>query len=257
MKRPLPEQVSPPATRQVSGTVFDVFREILGDVSGGRVLDVATGEGGFVQVLKQGLKDYTEIIGIDTREEAIQAARDAYDEENIRFIQMDAEHLDFADESFDTVNISVSLHHLANLPTVLAEMKRVLKRGGHCIVSEMCRDGQTEPQLTVVYIHHWAAEVDTARGVTHNPTFTRQEIVEMVERLGLRNLTFYDYANLDADPRDETAVRGSQDAIERVRQRANGLPNCEAFKQRGEELRQRIHAVGVQRPSVLIIVGEK
>lgn len=39
--------------------------DILGGVDGGRVLDVATGDGGFVEFLIEGLRDFTEISAID------------------------------------------------------------------------------------------------------------------------------------------------------------------------------------------------
>ncbi len=54
----------------------------------------------------------------------------------------------------------------------------MLKPGGHLFLSEMHRDGQTEPQLTVVYLHHSVAAVDTALGVLHKRTLTRQELVD-------------------------------------------------------------------------------
>jgi ubiquinone/menaquinone biosynthesis C-methylase UbiE len=43
---------------------MSALRQALGGISGGRVLDVATGEGGFIQTLIQNLKSYVEIIGI-------------------------------------------------------------------------------------------------------------------------------------------------------------------------------------------------
>lgn len=237
--------------------MMDIFKQALGDISGGRVLDVATGEGGFIEILRGSLKDYAEIIGIDAGECTTEAARSTFDEENIRFIQMDAEQLGFEDQCFDTVNVSASLHHLENVPWVLAEMKRVLKPGGNFIISEMHRDGQTEPQLTAVCIHHWAAEVDFALGVSHNRTLARQELEELVEGLGLCNVVFRDFADTDSDPKDEAVIKGIESYMDRYVQRAKGLPNYEALKGRGEELRRRLHEVGVQREPVLIITGEK
>jgi len=64
---------------------------------------------------------------------------------------MNAERMDFANESFDTVSISASLHHLPNIQQVLAEISRVLKPGGNFILAEMHRDGQTAAELTSVY----------------------------------------------------------------------------------------------------------
>ena len=46
-------------------------KEILGHISGGRVLDVAIGSCGFIHFLLDGLKDYIEIIGVDNNEELL------------------------------------------------------------------------------------------------------------------------------------------------------------------------------------------
>ena len=40
--------------------------ERLGSISGGRVLDVGTGQGGFIDILMNTLMDYESFIGIDS-----------------------------------------------------------------------------------------------------------------------------------------------------------------------------------------------
>jgi ubiquinone/menaquinone biosynthesis C-methylase UbiE len=165
-------------------TMPDLFRQALDRISGGRVLDVATAQGGFVGILIDNLRGYTEIIGFDVDEEALQTARATFGQDNLRFVQMDAEHLGFVDQSFDTVNVSASLHHLENVPQVLAEMVRVLKPGGHLIVSEMHSSGQSEAQLTAIYVHQWVAAVDVALGLGHYSTLARQDILDRVGGLG-------------------------------------------------------------------------
>jgi ubiquinone/menaquinone biosynthesis C-methylase UbiE len=238
-------------------TLFDLWKRVLGAISGGSVLDVATAKGGFVNVLIQNLQDYTEITGIDVSERFIQTAQKAFEQQNVHFVVMDAERTDFDNGRFDTVTIAISLHHLANIPQVLAEAVRVLKPGGRLVVGEMYRNGLTEPQLAGVAIHHWRAEIDTALGVTHNPTLTRQQIVALIEELGLRDVAFYDYAGLDGDPQDEAAIQGIEGYIDRAIQDAQGLPDYEAFKGRGAALRRRLADVGAQNSPVLIAVGKK
>lgn len=105
----------------------------------------------------------------------------------------------------------------------------------------MYRDRQTDPQLTVVQLHDWAAEVDAALGFPHMPTLTRQEIIGIVEGLGLRGLAFYDQANVDRDPKDEAAIKQGEEIIQAVTRRAQGLPNYAAFKRRGDEIAARLH----------------
>ena len=235
----------------------NIFKQSLGDIAGGRVLDVATGEGGFVRILAKSLKSYAEIVGVDASEHNIETARTTFNQENIQFMPMDAEQLDFENESFDTVSISASLHHLANLREVLAEMKRVLKPGGHFIIAEMHRDGQTEAQLTVVYLHHWKAEVDSALGALHNSTLARQELVDYVDDLGLGNVGFYDASDTDSDPMDEVRMGQLENLIDGNLQRLEGMSRHGALKRRREELRQRLHEVGAQREPVLVVTGKK
>ena len=139
--------------RETKNTV----ENLLSTISGGNILDVATGSGGFITFLSDNLEDFTEITGIDCNERTIEAARKVHSQHNIHFLLMDATHLDFPEGHFDTVCIANSLHHMADLPTVLSEMLRVCKPGGNFIISEMYRDGQSETQLTHVLLHHWWA----------------------------------------------------------------------------------------------------
>ncbi|MBU0492583.1 MAG: methyltransferase domain-containing protein [Chloroflexi bacterium] len=236
---------------------MNIFEPILGNMVGGRVLDVATREGGFVQILTGNLKNYTEMVGIDISEHAIEVARSTFDQENIQFIRMDAEQLDFEDESFDTVSISASLHHLANIPQVLVEVKRVLKTGGHFIIAEMHRDGQTEAQLTTVYLHHWVAEVDSALGIIHNHTLARQEFADYMRKLGWCDIAFYDFSDMELDPMDEATISELEGLIDKNILRAAGVSSYTALKRRGEELYRRLREVGVQREPVLVVVAKK
>lgn len=234
-----------------------MFKAALGNIIGGRVLDVATGEGGFIGLLQAHLKDYTSTIGVDSDATAVKTARRALDQPRIRFLQMDGAYLGFADASFDTVDISASLHHLAHVRRILSEMARVLRPGGNLIIAEMHRDAQTEPQRTAVRIHHWAAQVDAALGVTHYKTLARQELVDHVERLGMGEIRCFDLVDTESDPLDPTAIQGVEGYLDRFMERARRAGGYQVLRQRGEALRQRLYDVGVQREPVLIITAQK
>ncbi len=236
---------------------MNIFEQTLGEISGGRVLDVATGNGSFIKILVESLKDYTEILGVDISQHAGSAVRKSSDQKNISFVQMDATHLDFDDASFDTVCISNSLHHLPNLPQVLAEMKRVLRPDGHYVISEMYRDDQKEPQLTHVHLHHWWAEIDTALGFTHNETYTRQQIVDMAEGLKFGELFFVEYADLNTLPHDEKNIKEVDEVIDQYLQRAKDLPNYACLEQQSHDLRRRVYEVGIQDATCLVAIGKK
>jgi SAM-dependent methyltransferase len=238
---------------------MNILKQALSGITGGKVLDVASGEGGFIKTLVGNLKSYAKVIGIDTIQYT-KAAGSIFYGEDVRFIQMDAKLLGFSDESFDTASISNSLHHLENIPRCIEEIMRVLKSGGTLIIRETHRDIQAEPQLNDMYLHHWVAEIDSAFGDNiHNKTFTRQELVDFVKGLDLCNVVFYDISNTNLDPMDEAAIRENEKIIDRYIQYAYtaGKPGYKKLIQRGEELRQRHHEVGVQWEPELIIVGKK
>jgi len=236
---------------------FETIEEALNQLSGGHVLDVATGSGGFINYLIDNLQDYSEITGIDNNELSLEAARKSHVQANLRFLIMDAAHMDFPDGHFDLVSIANSLHHMADLPGVLSELVRVCKPGGQLLICEMYRDGQTKTQLTHVYLHHWWAAVDNAEGITHFETLKRQQVVDIVEKLGLKNTQYYDSKDLETDPKDQELIHELDGIIDRFVKRATALKNGEDLLLRGELLRMRVHETGFHGASSLIAIGEK
>jgi SAM-dependent methyltransferase len=228
-------------------------KAVLGDISGGRVLDVATGAGSFVRFLLDGLQDHAEIVGIDANPERSAAFAEAFGgRDDVHFIEMDAQHLAFADGSFDTVCVSNSLHHFADPVPVFAEMLRVLRPGGHVVVNEMYRDGQSETQATHVLLHHWWAAVGRERGEVHRETYRRAELVAIVEGFGLADLRFVDLADPDEDPHDPETAAELEAAIDRYVGIAEGHPE---LQQRGEDLRARLREIGARSATQLVAVG--
>ncbi len=236
---------------------MDAFEELFTDIDGGRVLDVATGEGGYINILQRYLSKFASIIGVDTSERVLRIARGVYHNPEIHFVQMDAEQLAFEPGAFDTVNISASLHHMENVAKVLAEMKRVLKSGGKFILTEMHRDGTTEAQFNAVRIHHWAAAVDSGLGSLHDRTFARDEMLDFVDELNLRNVNIRDFTNTDSDPMDENALKSIDGYLDRYVQRAHRTTGSQVLIQQSEELRRSLQEKGLQREPVLIVVAEK
>jgi ubiquinone/menaquinone biosynthesis C-methylase UbiE len=233
-------------------------KDILGHIPGGRVLDVATGSGNFIGFLLEGLPACGEIIGIDTSEKGAAAFAENFKEyPTVRFMKMDAAKMDFPDASFDTVCISNSLHHMLDLEPVLAEMKRVLKPGGYFIVAEMYRDNQTETQMTHVLMHHWWAAVDTAKGIVHNETYTRQQMLDIISGLGLQEMIAHDLSDLSDDPKNPETVKYLTNVVDQYLQRIEGLPEESELRARGLELRQRVEEIGFHGATSLIVIAKK
>ena len=228
-------------------------KDILGQLSGGRVLDVATGGGNFIHFLLEGLQDYTDIIGVDNNERAAATFTEAFKENpKVKFQMMDAQKLDFDDSSFDLVCISNSLHHLDPVP-VLREMKRVLRPNRLLLVSEMYRDGQTETQMTHVHLHHWWAAVDTVNGIVHRETYTRQGLLDLVSELNLKDLATFDLYDLSEDPKSPDIITELEPVFERYIQRADGHPELQT---RGKELKKRVKEIGFHSATTLVVMGK-
>jgi SAM-dependent methyltransferase len=106
----------------------------LGEVSGKRVLDLGCGHGmASVVLARRGAI----VAGIDLSNGYVEEARRrAIANEVIAdYQQADAEHLPFADHTFDAVWGSAILHHL-DLCQTGAELRRVLKPGGIAVFCE-------------------------------------------------------------------------------------------------------------------------
>ena len=234
------------------------FEKIFSPISAGRVLDVATGRGGFIQVLAETLQSYDEIIGVDTVAGTEEVFAQSFAEKPISYQQMDAYKLEFDDASFDMVVIANSVHHLDEPQLVLKEMQRVLKPGGRFIINEMFRDGLTEAQETHALLHHWWAAVDSAEGIVHNETYTKQELIDWAQSTGIGEWEFHEVAYLDDDPKAEATIQQLDGVIDRYISKAENLSNGSTqLVERGQALRKRVHEIGFHGATALVAIGIK
>ena len=241
-------------------------------ISGGRVLDVATGSGDFIDLMMKTLKDYDCFVGIDLSRKDLATAKTRFQGKPVRLKEMNAETLDFDDCSFDTVCMAYSLHHLKNIDKVLSEMRRVLKPGGTFIIQEEFRDGnQTEAQQTNLLQHAWEAEIDSLLGETHKTTFTKHEIKNYIQKLQLETVELLESTHPVEcllcerklrcdDPKSEGQVSRSlkeiNDNLERLKEIAD--PDAVVrLRKAGKELRTRNRQLGNAHPSVVLVIGRK
>jgi ubiquinone/menaquinone biosynthesis C-methylase UbiE len=228
-------------------------KEALRGIRGGRVLDVATGRGGFVHDLVAGLDSYDEIVGIDADPSLGAPFEDAFaGNPNIRFEAIDALRTTFSPGSFDTVTMSASLHHFDDEHTILSAMRRLVRPGGTLVIAEMYADGQTEAQRTHVLLHHWCAAVDRRRGDVHRDTYRRSDLVRLLTDVLPDGLVLADVADTSADPRDPETLETLDGVIYRYIGLAAGRGE---LVRRGERLRRRLHRVGVHGAATLVATG--
>jgi ubiquinone/menaquinone biosynthesis C-methylase UbiE len=242
---------------------MDILNERLKYYSAGKVLDIGTGRGNFIPVISECFNSFSEIIGIDTNDKALSAARESFNDERIKFVNMDAANMKFDDGSLDTVCISNTLHHIPDMHKVLNEMMRVLKPGGLFIVSEMFCDNQSEKQLSHVYVHHFNAKIDTLLGICHNKTFKRQEIIDIVDNLGLDIIDTFDYntaAEQAVEDDSEEEKKFLDDLFESMEKRLEVVKEFNEYESLMAELngiKSVVYKTGFWGATELMVIGRK
>ena len=244
----------------------------LSSISGGRVLDVATESGDCIDTLMKALKDYDCFVGIDISNKDLESAKKRFAGKPVKLMEMNAESLEFDDDSFDLVAMAFSLHHLDRIDKVLAEMHRVLKPGGTLIIQEEFCDGkQTEAQKTNILQHAWGAQIDSLLGETHKATFTKRRIEEVIGSLQLERVEIFESTHPVVclfceekfgceDPKREERLKGSLKEIDGSLERLKEVADPKArirLQKIGEELKERNKKFGNEPPSNLFAIGRK
>lgn len=248
------------------------IRSKLSLISGGKVLDVATGSGDFVDTLMKTLKDYDCFVGIDISRKSLESAKKRFVDKPVKLIEMNAKSLKFDDNSFDTVCMAYSLHHLERTDKVLAEMYRVLKPSGNLIIQEEYFDGnQTLAQKTNLLQHAWEAQIDSLLGEFHKTTLTKHKIKEIISNLQLETVEIIESTHSVEclfcerrfrcdDPKSEEQIYRSLKEIDDNLKRLKQIKDPEArvrLRKMGEELKERNREFGNAHPSVLFVIGRK
>lgn len=183
---------------------IQLYAQVAGAVSleGAKVLEVGSGRGGGASFIKRYLGP-GQVIGVDLSATAVDFSKERHAIDGLEFRVGDAEHLPFEDASFDAVVNVESSHCYPSFARFLAEVRRVLKPGGHFLHADFREQGNVD---------RWRAAL-TASGlqlvgeadITPNVVLALERDDErkraLIERLipGLLRRPFFDFA----------AVRGS------------------------------------------------
>lgn len=174
---------------------------------GQRVLDLAAGTGDLTRLLAKRVGSRGEVWLTDINQAMLQRGRDRMLDlglNQVKCAQVNAETLPFADGYFDAVTIGFGLRNVTNQVKALADIERVLKPGGRCIVLEFSKPTiKAMAQLYDQYSFHvlprlgqWVAgDSDSYRYLAESIRMhpDQSTLCSMMKEVGLANC---DYVNL-------------------------------------------------------------
>jgi ubiquinone/menaquinone biosynthesis C-methylase UbiE len=118
---------------QMTRQAVDAVLAAVDARSGAKLLDVASGPG---YVAAEAARRGLDVIGIDIAEDMVKEARRRFPK--TKFDIADAEHLRYADTSFDAVTCAFGMLHFPRPGKAVAEAYRVLRPGGRFAFSVWC-----------------------------------------------------------------------------------------------------------------------
>jgi demethylmenaquinone methyltransferase/2-methoxy-6-polyprenyl-1,4-benzoquinol methylase len=108
---------------------------------GMQVLDVAGGTGDLARAFAKSAGPTGRVVLTDINEAMLRVGRDRLLDEGVVVptAACDAEHLPFANASFDVASVAFGLRNMTHKEAALAEMNRVLRPGGRLLVLEFSK----------------------------------------------------------------------------------------------------------------------
>ncbi len=162
--------------------------DLLNATPGRRILEVGCGLGDDAAALAKRVAPGGSVVAIDGSQAMIDAARERHrDVAGLSFDVADAAHLPFDDASFDACRIDRVLQHIEDPALAIAEMVRVLRRGG--VVVAFDNDWETltvdsaDRALTRTILNAWCDRFPSG--------WIGRRLVPLFLQAGLRDVVIY------------------------------------------------------------------
>jgi ubiquinone/menaquinone biosynthesis C-methylase UbiE len=186
---------------RVGPSIFAQFGERLVEqmplARGARVLDVATGKGAVLLPAARRVGSKGHATGIDLSKGILKEAERAARAEgltNVELRKMDAEHLEFPDNTFDFVTCAFALFLFPDTEAALREMYRVCKLGGYVAVTNFGKKPPPfEPGLSILIQQFIEYQVQIIMPPQLN--YTPQEMKALLRPFGFRSIKAHSETN--------------------------------------------------------------
>jgi ubiquinone/menaquinone biosynthesis C-methylase UbiE len=157
---------------------------------GARVLDVATGTGAVLLPAARRVGPEGHVTGIDLSAATLQEAESAVHMEgltNVELRKMDAEQLEFPDQTFDVVTCALGLFLFPDMEAALGEMYRVCKPDGYIGVSVFDKTPLPfDPGMPILIQQFVAYQVGVQ--MPQPTAYAPEEVEALLSRSGFRSI---------------------------------------------------------------------
>jgi ubiquinone/menaquinone biosynthesis C-methylase UbiE len=184
-----------PLYDRVGPSIYEPFGTRLVDwlplKPGATMLDIATGAGAVLLPAARLLGAKGHITGIDLSDGLLRQAEASVRAEgltNVELRKMDAEHLEFHDQSFDFVTCAFSLQFFPNMETALYEMHRVCKPGGWLGLTVFDRKPPPFDPLFPMVLQQFAAYQGKVSIPPHGMSFAPEELEGFLKPHGWQSI---------------------------------------------------------------------
>jgi ubiquinone/menaquinone biosynthesis C-methylase UbiE len=144
----------------------------------GSILDVACGTGATTRYLTRYYPPQ-KITGINISEKQLQRAK--INAPGCNFLLMDATHLLFEDNSFDSVICVEAAFHFCTRRRFLQEAHRVLRPGGYLVLSDILFRPGAEDLAPMLHLQNWIASPAAYGELLRKSGFQQVRIIDATE----------------------------------------------------------------------------
>jgi len=183
IKKAVQQQFSKSAESYVHSPIHKDGKDLnklleIATISGDELLlDVATGGGHTANAFAPHVKKVT---ALDLTREMLDSAQTFIKNngnENVEYIEGDAEHLPFSNDVFDLVTCRIAPHHFPNVQQFVSEVQRVLKQNGQLLLIDNVVPEDNELDQFYNYI-------EKTRDYSHFRAWKKSEWIQMLELSG-------------------------------------------------------------------------
>jgi ubiquinone/menaquinone biosynthesis C-methylase UbiE len=224
------------------------LRSRLLKINAGTVLDVACGKGEFLKFALRSFNSYRMAVGIDPDYDSLLLARQNLADYPASFVMGSALSMPFLDDSFTTVTLSNSIHHIKEHDKLFAEMQRICRADGIILINEMISDSLSEVQETHKLYHHFIAELDNLLGHYHRETYSEKELRQIFKE---NNLNITEYFVHEDSSKDYLNAEEINRMIKRLNEKVMLLKNNDSYYfylNKARDIEKKIRKTGIHRP---------